>query len=333
MRNGLWPRMMKHMTQVTRAPGRNGPAFASANHANSALAAAAGTIENTTFLHASPPLVATDKSSKFLSVARMVSACQPMQSCTRTARRRISPRCNSGRRPPVCQSIPSQIPQQPSVASPPTSPRPASSSRAPASCCWQQASPSRPCRSPRPSCTRRATRSRPSLGTSSKLRRRPAPLGVGGAGWARAWAAGTQCGTDGTDGMDLACHRFSARRYRPLFIPPGERAQLALAPHRPASPGAPPAPHAPPQDGALGLITSRWRGTLCARRHLAPSPTGTMSMLSMLTMQPTRRCPQAHRPNAHPPVEGAKLAGGSGGPPPRPPHLHSSAALACAAGS
>ena len=94
MRNGLWPRMIKHMTQVTRAPGRNGPAFASANHANSTLAAAADTIENTTFLHASPPyLVATDKSSKFLSVARMVSACQPMQSCTRTARRRISPRC------------------------------------------------------------------------------------------------------------------------------------------------------------------------------------------------------------------------------------------------
>ena len=81
MRNGLWPRMMKHMTQVTRAPGRNGPAFASANHANSALAAAAGTIENTTFLHASPPLVATDKSSKFSSAARMVSACQPMQPC------------------------------------------------------------------------------------------------------------------------------------------------------------------------------------------------------------------------------------------------------------
>ena len=36
-------------------------------------------------------------------------------------------------------------------------------------------------------------------------------------------------------------------------------------------------------------------------------------MQSMLTMQPTRRCPQAHRPNAHPPVEGVKLAGWSGG--------------------
>ena len=190
---------------------------------------------------------------------------------------------------------------------------PASSSRAPASCCcWQQAPPFRSCHSPRPSCTRRATRSRPSLGTSSKLRRRPS-ASLGRAGWARAWAAGTQCGTGGTDGMHLVCQTFCALPpspcTRPRVIPPGERAQLALAPHRPASPGAPPAPHAPPQDGALGLITSRWRGTLCARRHLAPSPTGTMSMLSMLTMQPTRRCPQAHRPNAHPPVEGAKLAG------------------------
>ena len=36
-------------------------------------------------------------------------------------------------------------------------------------------------------------------------------------------------------------------------------------------------------------------------------------MQSMLTMQRTRRCPQAHRPNAHPPVEGVKLAGWSGG--------------------
>ena len=85
------------------------------------------------------------------------------------------------------------------------------------------------------------------------------------------------------------------------FIPPGERAHLALAPHRPASPGAPPAPYAQPHNGALGLITSPWRSspTLCARRHLAPSPTGTKSAQSMLTMQPTRRCPQAHRPNAH----------------------------------
>ena len=81
MRNGLWPRVIKNMTQVTRAPGRNGPAFASSNHANSTPAAAAGAIENTTLLHASPPLVATDKSSNFSSAARMVSACQPMQPC------------------------------------------------------------------------------------------------------------------------------------------------------------------------------------------------------------------------------------------------------------
>ena len=81
MRNGLWPRVIKNMTQVTRAPGRNGPAFASSNHANSTPAAAAGAIENTTLLHASPPLVAIDKSSKFSSAARMVSACQPMQPC------------------------------------------------------------------------------------------------------------------------------------------------------------------------------------------------------------------------------------------------------------
>ena len=81
MRNGLWPRVMKSMTQVTRAPGRNGPTFASSNHANPAPAAAAGTIETTTLLHASPPLVAIDKSSKFSSAARMVSACEPMQPC------------------------------------------------------------------------------------------------------------------------------------------------------------------------------------------------------------------------------------------------------------
>ena len=81
MRNGLWPRVIKNMTQVTRAPGRNGPTFASPNHANSTPAAAAGTIETTPLLHASPPLVAIDKSSKFSSAARMVSACQPMQPC------------------------------------------------------------------------------------------------------------------------------------------------------------------------------------------------------------------------------------------------------------
>ena len=81
MRNGLWPRVIKNMTQVTRAPGRNGPAFASSNHANSTPAAAAGAIETTTLLHASPPLVAIDKSSHFSSAARMVSACQPMQPC------------------------------------------------------------------------------------------------------------------------------------------------------------------------------------------------------------------------------------------------------------
>ena len=105
--------------------------------------------------------------------------------------------------------------------------------------------------------------------------------------------------------MHLAGHTFDPF----AFIPPGERAQLALAPHRPDSPGAPPAPYAQPHNGALGLITSPWRGTLYARQHLALSPAGTLSMQSMLTMQRTRRCPQAHRPNAHPLVEGVKLAG------------------------
>ena len=81
MRNGLWPQVITSMTQVTRAPGRNGPTFASSNRANSTPAAAAGTIETTTLLHASPPLVAIDKSSKFSSAARMVSACQLMQPC------------------------------------------------------------------------------------------------------------------------------------------------------------------------------------------------------------------------------------------------------------
>ena len=42
------------------------------------------------------------------------------------------------------------------------------------------------------------------------MRRWPAPLGVGGDGWARAWAAGKQCGTCGTDGMHLACQKVSA---------------------------------------------------------------------------------------------------------------------------
>ena len=123
----------KHDAGDARA--REKPAFASSNHASSTPAAAAGTLENTTLLHASQPLVAIDKSSNFSSAARMVSACQPMQPCPTYSAASNKPALQSGRRPPACQSIPSQIPQQPSVASPPTSPRPASSSRAPASCC------------------------------------------------------------------------------------------------------------------------------------------------------------------------------------------------------
>ena len=69
----------KHAAGDARA--REKPAFASSNHANSTPAAAAGTIETTTLLHASPPLVAIDKSSNFSSAARTVSACQPMQPC------------------------------------------------------------------------------------------------------------------------------------------------------------------------------------------------------------------------------------------------------------
>ena len=95
MRNGLWPRVITNMTQVTRAPGRNGPTFASSNHANSTPAAAAGTLENTTLLHASAPLVAIDKSSKFSSAARMVSACQPMQPCPTYSAASITPALQS----------------------------------------------------------------------------------------------------------------------------------------------------------------------------------------------------------------------------------------------
>ena len=69
----------KHDAGDARA--REKPAFASSNRASSTPAAAAGTLENTTLLHASLPLVAIDKSSKFSSAARMVSACQPMQPC------------------------------------------------------------------------------------------------------------------------------------------------------------------------------------------------------------------------------------------------------------
>ena len=105
--------------------------------------------------------------------------------------------------------------------------------------------------------------------------------------------------------------RFSAltRVIRPRVYPPGELAPRAMAPHRPASPGAPPAPYAQPHDGALSLITSLADHTVRSPTSRAVAHTGTMSAQSMLTMQPTRRCPQAHRPNAHPPVEGAKLAG------------------------
>ena len=95
MRNGLWPRVITSMTQVTRAPGRNGPTFASPNHANSTPAAAAGTLENTTLLHASAPLVAIDKSSKFSLAARMVSACQPMQPCPTCSAASITPALQS----------------------------------------------------------------------------------------------------------------------------------------------------------------------------------------------------------------------------------------------
>ena len=69
----------KHDAGDARA--REKPAFASSNRASSTPAAAAGTLENTTLLHASLPLVAIDKSSKFSSAARMVSACQLMQPC------------------------------------------------------------------------------------------------------------------------------------------------------------------------------------------------------------------------------------------------------------
>ena len=83
----------KHDAGDARA--REKPAFASSNRANSTPAAAAGTIETTTLLHASPPLVAIDKSSKFSSAARMVSACQPMQPC---------PSCSAASNKPALQS-------------------------------------------------------------------------------------------------------------------------------------------------------------------------------------------------------------------------------------
>ena len=151
----------------------------------------------------------------------------------------------------------------------------------------------------------------PRSATSGRPKRR---RGVGGGGWARAWAAGTQCGTGGTDGRHLACPHVlrspgPPRKSVRVFIPPGELPRRAMAPHRPASPGAPPAPYAQPHDGALSLITSLADHTVRSPTSRAVAHTGTMSAQSMLTMQPTRRCPQAHRPNAHAPVEGVKLAG------------------------
>ena len=83
----------KHDAGDARA--REKPAFASSNRANSTPAAAAGTIETTTLLHASPPLVAIDKSSKFSSAARMVSACQPMQPCPTYSAASITPALQS----------------------------------------------------------------------------------------------------------------------------------------------------------------------------------------------------------------------------------------------
>ena len=83
----------KHAAGDARA--REKPAFASSNHANSTPASAAGTLETTTLLHASPPLVAIDKSSKFSSAARMVSACQPMQPCPTYSAASITPALQS----------------------------------------------------------------------------------------------------------------------------------------------------------------------------------------------------------------------------------------------
>ena len=107
-------------------------------------------------------------------------------------------------------------------------------------------------------------------------------------------------------GGDLRSRPSHAPANTSAFIPPGERAARAV-PHRPTSRGAPPAAYAQPHDGALGLITSNPNHSALA--DISRRRPGTLSMQSMLTMQRTRRCPQAHHPNAHPPVEGVKLAG------------------------
>ena len=314
MRNGLWPRVIKNMTQVTRAPGRNGPAFASSNHANSTPAAAAGAIENTTLLHASQPLVAIDKSSNFSSAARMVSACQPMQSCPTYSAASNKPALQfraqaSGM--PISTKSDSTAAKRGVAAHKPTAgefiARAGKLLLLAASMAISVLSLAAP------ELHEASNALSPLAGYEQQVethaRWRPLGwVGVVGPGPGR---QAPSAGPVGRVGCIWPATRSPLSRvvYVRVFIPPGERARRAMAPHRPASPGAPPAPYAPPHNGALGLITSRWRGTRCARRHLAPSPTGTMSAQSMLTMQPTRRCPQAHRPNAHPPVEGAKLAG------------------------
>ena len=233
MRNGLWPRVITNVTQVTRAPGRNGPTFASPNHANSTPAAAAGTLENTTLLHASPPLVAIDKSSKFSSAARMVSACQPMQPCPTYSAASITPALQSRAQAsgmPINTKSDSTAAKRGVAAHKPTAGEfiagagklllllAASIAISALSLAAPELHEASNALSPLARCEQQVET--PTAG---------AP-GVGGDGWARAWAAGTQCGTGGPDGMHLVCQTFCALpAKRPRVIPPGERAPRALA--------------------------------------------------------------------------------------------------------
>ena len=266
------------MTQVTRAPGRNGPAFASSNHANSTPADAAGAIKTTTLLHASPPLVAIDKSSNFSSAARTVSACQPMQPCPTYSAASNKPALQSRAQAsgmPINTKSDSTAAKRGVAAHKPTAGELIAGAGKRLLLAASIAISALSLAAPELHEASNALSPLAGYAQQVETHARWRPLGWVGVVGPGPGRQAPSAGPAGRVGCIWPARRAPLSRapYVRVFIPPGERAPRAMAPHRPASPGAPPAPYAQPHDGALGLITSPWRGTRCARRHLAPSPT------------------------------------------------------------
>ena len=276
MRNGLWPRVITNVTQVTRAPGRNGPTFASSNRANSTPAAAAGTIETTTLLHASPPLVAIDKSSKFSSAARMVSACQPMQPCPTYSAASITPALQSRAQAsgmPISTKSDSTAAKRGVAAHKPTAgefiARAGKLLLLAASMAISVLSLAAP------ELHEASNALSPLAGYAQQVEThaRWRPLGWVGVVGPGAGRQAPSAGPVGRVGCIWPATRFSAlRAYVRVFIPQASsrraRWRLIAPLHRVRR-----RPRTPSPTMARSASSHPWRTTLCARQHLAPSPT------------------------------------------------------------